>query len=137
MSFEERFAAMGRALDGLTASMRRGASRSRVSVDVGSIREAVSRGVSRAYERSKDAVSEQGSRAFSRENRTKYGVAALVIISVVLTAVVTWNFAGGGGGGMSPEELSSIRAAAEARDSARVPVAGAPTIIRAGNRPAR
>jgi hypothetical protein len=132
LSFEERLAAVGRALDGAVESMRRGASRSNLSEGATSLKEAVSSRVSGAIERSKSAVAESGSRMMEGENRGRLRVAGLLVACVLLTAIVTRSLVGGGGGSAQDAAMAEkMRAAAETRDARNAPGTGVPAPVRA------
>jgi len=131
LSFEERLASLGRALDSAAESLRRGTSRSGLSEGASSLKEAVSRNVSGAIERSKSAVTEGGHRMMEGENRGRLGVVALVVACVLLTAVVTRSLVGGGpGAGADAANADAMRDLARARDARNTPGVGAPAPVR-------
>jgi hypothetical protein len=131
VSFEERLASVGRALDSAAESLRRGASRSSLSEGASSLKTAVSTKVSGAIERSKSAVAEGGHRMMEGENRGRLGVVALVVACVLLTAVVTRSLVGGSpGAGADAASVDSMRDLAKARDARNTPGVGAPAPMR-------
>jgi len=92
------------------------------------LRDSVATGVSSAIERSKAAVADQGARMLDRENRSRYGVAALVVTCILLTAVVTWRLAPSAG---PPSDADTLRSVAQARDDRNTPGRAAPQPVHA------
>jgi hypothetical protein len=127
VSFEERLASVGRTLDDAAAWLRRSTRRSSLSSGASHLRVSVATSVSSAIERSKAAVADQGARMLDRENRSRYGVAALVITCILLTAVITWRLAPSGG---PPSDAETLRSVAQARDDRNTPGRAAPQPIR-------
>jgi hypothetical protein len=133
LSFESRFAAAGRALDELLYSLRQRASRSRPSETAAALRESIAAGAARARDKSRAALSAQREHFLTGQNRSRFGVAALIVISIALTAVVTLRLAGGRSASVPPdaERFRSIAADRDARFTSQ----GAPAPIRSSTSP--
>src|SRR4051812_33483347 len=115
-------------LDDGASSVRRRSNRSSISTGASHLRETVASSVSSAIELPKAAVADRGARMMDRENRSRYGVAALVITCILLTAVVTWRLAPSG---LPPSDADALRAVAQGRDARNTPGAAAPQPIHA------
>lgn len=141
VSFEARLGALGRALDDAVDALRERASRVR-PFDAGAMKDAVSSGVSRAYDRTRAAVAVEGSRLVTRENRARVGVVLLVVASVLATAVITSRLTDGEKPFSGSADDQALRGIAAERDRMKSP-AGTPRPVRAtsarppGDRPSK
>jgi hypothetical protein len=139
VSFEERFAAAGRAIDGMLLGIRdrMRPSSSRRRIDWHDIKDAASSRVSHACDQARDIAGGARSHILSEEQRGRWGVAALAAVCIVLTAIITWRLAAGTGGGIDQNQWEMVQAIAASRDEASTGGAAAPRPIRAERIPPR
>lgn len=132
MSFEERFASVGRALDDLVQSARdrlHMTSHPRPSLD---LRRAVSERVRLAQEHCQAAAEHARTRMTSEEHRSKTQLVAVAILCIGATAAVTWFLAAGMSNRTYVEpDWEAISAIATSRDNHNAGQ-GAPAPVRAG-----
>lgn len=135
MSFESRFAAFGRFLDDVADWLRDRLGTARPSFDTRVFKDAVSDTVSRAYDTTRHAVADQGSRLMASEHRARFGTAAIVILCVIATAVITRWVSSGDAPPADNADAHLLRSIAASRDAQRGEP-GPPRPIRAEPAPA-